>query len=126
MRRCLLAIALGSLALLAMAGFRADRALAACTSFQPNELHFQSGKPLVRVRPYGHIARVAGRVTCEDGTAFPFGGYIGMAQYYALSTGQLIAAGGQIIGLQPDGTFSFTVPAGPSRRLYFAFAPPDT
>jgi hypothetical protein len=80
---------------------------------------------MVRVRPYGHIARVAGRVTCEDGTPFPFGGYIGMAQYYALSTGALINDGGQIIGLQPDGTFSFTVPAGPSRRLYFAFSPPD-
>jgi hypothetical protein len=114
------------LAWAALASLSPDRALAACTTFTPNELHFQSGKAGVRARPYGHIAKVSGRVTCEDGTPFPFGGAVGMVEYYVLSTGALIGAGGELAVVQPDGSFSLTVKAGPSRRLYFAFAPPGS
>lgn len=124
---CFAAGALMMLAALAASAFAPERALAACTTFTPNQLHFQSGKTQVRFRPYGHIAKVAGRVTCEDGTPYPYGGVVGMAEYYVLSSGQLIpAGGGQLTNVQSDGSFSLTVAAGASRRLYFAFAPPGS
>jgi hypothetical protein len=114
-----------ALASAALATFAPERALAVCTTFAPHELRFQSGKTQVRARPYGRIARVVGRVTCEDGTQVASGGIVGMAAYMVLSNGQLINSGGDFAGVQPDGTFTLTVDAGPSRRLYFAFSPPD-